>query len=126
MIAADGTIYVGSLDQSFYAINPADGSQQWAFTADSQIWSTAAVGSDGLIYFGSDSGTLYVLDASGNEQPAAVTTNISIDASPVIDSSGEVYVGSRGGDFFAVSVSSPLGVTAWPMFQADPAHTGRQ
>ena len=29
-IGADGTIYVGSMDNYLYAINP-DGTQQWAF-----------------------------------------------------------------------------------------------
>ncbi|MDP6716694.1 MAG: PQQ-binding-like beta-propeller repeat protein, partial [SAR202 cluster bacterium] len=40
-IGVEGTIYVGSWDNSLYAINP-DGSQSWSFQTGGAIWSSAA------------------------------------------------------------------------------------
>ena len=50
-IGADGTLYVGSLDGSLYAINP-DGTQKWAFPTGGGS-SSPAIGTDGTLYVGS-------------------------------------------------------------------------
>ncbi len=39
----DGTIYIGSLDDNLYAINP-DGSQKWKFTTVSSVYSSPGGG----------------------------------------------------------------------------------
>ncbi|MCB1222234.1 PQQ-like beta-propeller repeat protein, partial [bacterium] len=52
-LAPDGTVYIGSLDFSLYAINP-DGSLKWSFPTGGIVYSSAAIADDGTIYFGSD------------------------------------------------------------------------
>src|SRR5262245_40444420 len=61
-IGADGTIYFGTFNHQLWAIRP-DGTQKWAFAADSEIRSSPVVGEDGTIYFGSRDRKLYAVTA---------------------------------------------------------------
>ena len=67
-LGPDGTIYFGSNDSFFYALNP-DGSLKWEYFLEAEetvgIHSSAAIGEDGTIYFGSQHGTLYALNPDG-------------------------------------------------------------
>ena len=61
VIAADGTIYVGTFHsearaERFFAVNP-DGTVQWGFPTADRISSAAAVATDGTVYVGSVTGT---------------------------------------------------------------------
>lgn len=65
VIDADGTIYVGSADRNFYAINP-DGTEKWRFTTGEIIDSAAALAklepdSDATLLVPSGDGFLYHL-----------------------------------------------------------------
>ncbi|MBM3242358.1 choice-of-anchor D domain-containing protein, partial [Candidatus Poribacteria bacterium] len=59
-IGSDETIYVGSLDNYLYAINP-DGTPKWKFSTGGDVDSSPAIGSDGTIYVGSGDYHLYAL-----------------------------------------------------------------
>src|SRR5205085_12660553 len=50
-VAPDGTIYVGSENRNLYAINPADGSIKWTYTADNDIYTVPAIDAAGNLYF---------------------------------------------------------------------------
>jgi outer membrane protein assembly factor BamB len=72
----NGTVFVGSGDQSFYAIDVATGKEKWSYRAGPGMASAnfspstrpAAVLKDGTVYFEATSG-LYALDAlTGKEQ----------------------------------------------------------
>ena len=66
LIAADGTIYVGSPDHHLYAVNP-DGTLKWKFTADDGIGILGMnIGLDGAIYFIDDSYNLYAVNPNGS------------------------------------------------------------
>jgi eukaryotic-like serine/threonine-protein kinase len=59
-IASDGTVYVGSTNGIFYAINTTDGSIKWTHTTGGQINSSPAIAADGkTVYVGSDDGKLW-------------------------------------------------------------------
>jgi len=64
-IGADGTIYFGSWDKNFYALNP-DGSQKWVFATSNIVVSSPAIGADGTIYFGSHDKKFYRAEAGRN------------------------------------------------------------
>ena len=49
-IGPDGTVYFGSYDHQFYALNPEDGSVKWSFDAEGPLRSPAIVGADGTVY----------------------------------------------------------------------------
>ena len=59
-IGADGTIYFGSTDNKFYALN-SDGSVLWTFDTEDSIGASPAIGADGTIYFTSEDGKLYAI-----------------------------------------------------------------
>src|SRR5262249_20064949 len=67
IVAADGTIYVGSADRTFYALNP-DGSLRWSPPAAEIIASAALLDDRGRVYFGSGDGMVYALDAKTGAQ----------------------------------------------------------
>ena len=48
-----GTIYFGSDNEKFYAVNP-DGTEMWSFDTGGKVRSSPAIGADGNIYVGSD------------------------------------------------------------------------
>ena len=48
-VKAGGTIYIGSNDHNFYAINP-DRTEKWRFTLLDKISKACAIGADGTIY----------------------------------------------------------------------------
>ena len=52
-IGSDGTVYVGSLDDKLYAINPKSGVKLWEFETGDIVESSPAIGSDGTVYVGS-------------------------------------------------------------------------
>ena len=58
----DGVVYVGSQDSNFYALDAANGSRIWSYTAAGPIKSSASI-SNGVIYFGSRDHDVYALNA---------------------------------------------------------------
>jgi outer membrane protein assembly factor BamB len=59
-IAADGTIYIGSNDNSLYAFDP-DGTERLRFIVGGSVNSGPSIGTDGTIYFSSSDGKLNAL-----------------------------------------------------------------
>jgi outer membrane protein assembly factor BamB len=59
-------VYVGSLDNKFYALNASNGAVVWNFTTGGNVLSPAAVGG-GLVYFGSEDFNVYALNALTGE-----------------------------------------------------------
>jgi len=110
-IAADGTVYVGSEDNYFYAINR-DGSLKWRFKTGGIIHSSPAIASDGTVYVGSFDGKLYAFNGSTGtpfKWPPYQTGN-GIESSPVIGTDGTVIVGSSDGYLYAFN---PDGSLSW-------------
>jgi hypothetical protein len=62
-ISQDGTIYFGSYDNYFYAINP-DGRLKWKFEVGGYVSSSPSISSDGIIYFGRWDRYFYALSSS--------------------------------------------------------------
>ena len=92
-IASDGTIYVGSDDKYFYAINP-NGTIKWEFETGDDVRSSPVIGSDGTIYVGSYDHYLYAINPDGALKWKYKTGFYYIDSSPAIGSDGTIYIGS--------------------------------
>ena len=60
-IGSDGTVYVGSRDNSLYAINGRTGDKLWEFATGGGVDSYPAIGSDGRVYVGSRDNKLYAI-----------------------------------------------------------------
>jgi len=107
-IGADGTIYVGSVDNNLYAINP-DGSQKWSFTTGDWVSSSPAIGADGTIYVGSFDYNLYAINPDGS-QKWSFTTGDCVHSSPAIRADGTIYVGSADWKLYVIN---PDGSQKW-------------
>ncbi len=60
-VGGDGTVFVGSIDGNFYAIDGKKGTLKWKYGVGAAINSSPAIGSDGTVYFAADDGNLYAL-----------------------------------------------------------------
>jgi len=118
VIGADGTIYVGSQDGTFYAVNP-DGTQQWAFPTALPVVSSPALAPDGTIYIGSGNTFLYALKANGDKL-WEFQAGDQINTAPVLGADGTVYVGSEDGSLYAVSAD---GVQEWAFDAGGPVES---
>lgn len=130
-IGGDGTIYVGSDKEDFFALNPDDGSIEWQYPTRGPVRSSPALAADGTIYVGSNDGSLYALNPDGTVKARIIASqNELVNSSPSIAPDGTVYfsTGAGGGDekVYAVIGNSPLADTPWPKFRHDTINNGIQ
>lgn len=127
-IGSNGTIYVGSDKEDFFALNP-DGSIKWQYPTRGPVRSSPALAADGTIYVGSNDGSLYHLNPDGTlKTRIIVTQTAAVNSSPNIAPDGTVYFATNAGDdkIYAVIGDSPLADSPWPKFRHDTLNTGRQ
>jgi outer membrane protein assembly factor BamB len=139
---AGSTIYVGSTNGSFYAVDLESGTQKWKFEAGSRIASSPAI-EGGMVYFGAYDGNFYGLSASTGQikwkfatagerryagthlhgsQPAAEIMPDPFDvylSSPTL-SNGAVFFGSGDGNVYSVNAAS--GALNWKFKTGDVVH----
>ena len=65
-IIVNGTIYIGSQDKNYYALDAYTGQKIWNFSTGFRVLSTPAI-SDGKLYTGADDGNIYALNAKTGE-----------------------------------------------------------
>jgi len=92
----DGTIYIGTNNRYFYAINP-DGTEKWHFETGGGISSSPAIAEDDTIYVGSEDGYLYAFYSNGTKKWSLAIGDGWVYSSPVIDNNGIIYVASVNG-----------------------------
>jgi outer membrane protein assembly factor BamB/subtilisin family serine protease len=115
-VGADGTVYVGSNDNSLYAFGPG-GTVKWSHAGQGIFdTSAAAVGPDGTIYAGNYDGSVYALNPDGSSKwtyavPGAAgsaASGNSVTSSPAIGSDGTLYVHSSDGKLYALTSAGSL------------------
>jgi outer membrane protein assembly factor BamB len=89
---AEGVLYVGSGDDSIYALNAATGALIWHFKTNGDVASSPAI-ADNILYVGSYDGNLYALNATTGSYLWSYTTSDMVVSSPAV-ANGIVYVGS--------------------------------
>jgi outer membrane protein assembly factor BamB len=107
-IGPDGTIYLGSLHQKFWAVD-SNGVIRWQFKTGSEIKSSPAIGDDGTIYFGCRDRKLYAVSPKGKKK-WAFPTGAWVDSSPALGRDGTIYFGSWDKYFYALN---PDGTLKW-------------
>ena len=107
-VGTDGTIYLGAMDKSLYAIEK-DGTVAWTFPTQGEIQSSPAVGAEGSVYFGSNDGNVYATWKDGTPR-WTFPTGDDVRSPPVLDANGTVYVGSNDGSVYAIA---PDGSKKW-------------
>ncbi|MBP9113301.1 MAG: PQQ-binding-like beta-propeller repeat protein, partial [Polyangiaceae bacterium] len=109
VIAADGTIYIGSYtEKKLFALNP-DGTKKWEFVTVGQVASAPAIGADGAIYFGSTEGKFYALNPDGSKRWEFQTIG-AIGSSAAIANDGTIYFGCADTSLYALL---PSGTKKW-------------
>ncbi len=112
--AADGIVYVGSLDRMIYGLDAATGGQVWATQASHWLWGTPLI-HDGVMYATDLRGNVYAIDARTGAkrwlQPFAAGDRIR--ARPLFveqdaeagDGGGILVIVARGGMIHQLSAS---------------------
>lgn len=111
-VGDDGTVYCGSSNGSFFALNP-DGTLKWRVRTAGVVSGSAAIGGDGTVYVPSQDGYLYALAPDdGTElwrfkisEPVTFLVN-----RPAIAADGTIYCTSPDGNLYAVA---PDGTGRW-------------
>jgi outer membrane protein assembly factor BamB len=95
VVAADGTIYVGSADRSFYAI-ARDGTVAWSHPTGEIIDSAALLDDRGAVYVGSGDGHVYALDAATGAMRWSFAADAPTDRAIINWFEGNVAMGADG------------------------------
>ena len=59
-VGSDGTVYVGSDDNTLWAIAP-NGTVLFTYKTGQDVTTSPAIGADGALFFGSEDGNVYAL-----------------------------------------------------------------
>ena len=129
MLDENGNIYL-AVNQQNVSVNP-DGKKRWTLNFPALIDASPAVAADGMVYFSAPWRNLIAVKSDGKQQwrlnVDSDPTHGNIVASPVIGDDGTIYAANNF-YFFAINSSNglpPLAKSSWPMFHANPRHTGR-
>lgn len=103
-------VYVGSLDDTLYALDQDTGTVAWQFNRSGSLVDSSPALHDGRVIVGSGGGTVYALWAANGTVDWSYTDDSAIVSSPVV-AGGTVYVGSNDGTVFALS--DDTGTVEW-------------
>jgi len=106
--AADGTVYITSVDGRLYAVDK-KGTKKWAFATDRKLCSSPAVGTDGTVFFGTVDQKLYAIHPNGTLKWTFAAGD-AVRATPIIGADGTVYVATHNGTLYALH---PDGTIKW-------------
>ena len=118
-VIAYGDLFVGSTDNSVYALNALTGAKIWSYATGGAIYSTPAV-SNGIVYIGSNDNYLYALNATTGAFLWSFNTNGQVRSSPAV-AYGIVYVGSASGFIYALNALT--GAVIWNYNTKNPVYS---
>ncbi len=104
-----GVVYVGSDNESLYALSARTGAVKWSFKTGYWVKSSPAV-AKGVVYVGSNDGKLYALDAKTGLPKWAYNAGYGVEDGPTVVH-GVVYFGSDDGVVHAVDATT--GTQKW-------------
>lgn len=112
-VIANSTLYFGSTDGNFYAVDAQSGVQKWKFKTGGAVSSSPAIAND-KIWFTSRDGYLYSLDASsgneiwkfqfGKDLGKQNYWDYYLSSPNIVDNI--LYIGSGDGNLYAIDINS--------------------
>jgi outer membrane protein assembly factor BamB len=106
-VLVDGTLYFGSFDLYFYAVNAASGTLKWrsAEPAEKWFWASPVI-HNGKVYAPNLDGKIYTYNAgSGIEALAPINLEGAIVSTPALYKDW-LFVGTEGGEIFRVDTAN--------------------
>lgn len=98
----EGAAFFGSWDHNVYRVDLTDGTETWAFEADADVMSGAAIDpTTGTVYIGSHDEHVYALDAETGEERWSTDLKGWVVSSPVV-AGDTVLVGSYDEQLYAL------------------------
>lgn len=97
-VVVGDTVYVGSRDETVYALDATDGTTRWTVETDDWVLASPRV-TDGVVYIATGR-RLYALDAASGDELWAKRVDGGIRSQPTV-ADGTVYVGSRDAHVYA-------------------------
>ena len=103
VVGPDGTIYFGSSDTNFYAVDGSTGKLKWKYKTGGTIDSSPTLGSDGTIYFGGWDGYFYALDSATGKLKWTFTVGSYVSSGAALTNDGTVIFGCADHLVYAVN-----------------------
>ncbi|WP_276254424.1 PQQ-binding-like beta-propeller repeat protein [Halomontanus rarus] len=98
----DGSVFLGSWDDSFYRVSLEDGTEEWSFETGDIVMSNAAIDPDaGVVYVGSSDRYVYALDTDTGERVWSANVGGSVIGSLIVTAE-TVLVGSYDSHLYAL------------------------
>jgi outer membrane protein assembly factor BamB len=122
-LASDGTIYIGSGNDTLFAVNP-DGTLKWQYATGASLAASPAIGSDGTIYEGSVDRQFYAINPDGTLK-WIVPTKTVFTSSAAIGADGTIYVAGTNLDqtILCINTASPVTVQLGELYAINPDGT---
>jgi outer membrane protein assembly factor BamB len=111
-VLGDGSVFVGSGDGGFHAVDAKTGLRQWRFDTRAAIRNAAALDAT-HVFVGSTDHHVYALERKTGKETWRFDTGAHVDAAPVVHD-GRVLVGNRGPGLFSLDAAS--GEQKWRLF----------
>jgi len=105
-VNADGTAFLGGLDERIHAVGAGGGSNdvQWRFDTGNDVYSAPAVGVDGRVYVGSDSSRVFCLSTNGR-LVWSTRTGGPVRSALSIGADGTIYAGCDDKHLYAIAAA---------------------
>ncbi len=110
-IGPDGTVYFGSNDNNFYAVDGTTGKLKWKYATLGTVNSSPTVSADGIVYFGGWDGNFYALDASTGKLKWTSPVNSYVSSGVALAKDGTVIFGCADHNVYALNTSD--GTQKW-------------
>lgn len=95
----NGTVYIGGVGGSVYALNATDGTERWKTATTFDVQSSPTVWND-TVYIGSNE-DVYALDTTTGTEQWSYPTNNKVYSTPTVVN-GTVYVGSYDNNVYTL------------------------
>jgi outer membrane protein assembly factor BamB len=123
-ISADGsTVYFGSKNGKFYALNIADFTKKWEFNAHADVYTSPTLGPDGTVYIVTGDFILHALSKDNGSEKWHHAAGYGLDPSPAVAPDGTIYFGTLDGNLVALNpdASEKWTTPAGALVYASPA-----
>lgn len=113
-VIADGTVYIGSRDKIFYAIDLAGGQEQWRFAAEDAVEGTAFITGE-TVCFGAADSHVYALNRTDGTLKWKFKTGAKVMGAinGYTDPSGKTYILFGSYDSGVYSIHAETGEPSW-------------